>query len=209
MASLKELTLGIPGAGRRTLLSVLPQTLRLPENFRLCVLDARRMDAPEQIALLDSLAAEPELRLLFVVNHADRITGLRTALTRTLALLRERGFPRPELLPSCAKAASLLSLAAAGGSVPPEELGEQGDFYYRYGPGENCLPAFAVEQLPLCRVGSRELSHAQLRAALENTGLPALARRLQELALPEEAPVIEEAPAPGLLRGNTLTRSVG
>ena len=46
MASLDQLTVGIPGAGRRTLLAALQGTYELPEDFRLCVLDAERLNEP-------------------------------------------------------------------------------------------------------------------------------------------------------------------
>ena len=88
MASLKELTVAIPGAGRRTLLAALREDYALPEDFRLCVLDAERLTEPRQLALLDELAADPALRILFALNKADKVTGPRTLVTRTLALFK-------------------------------------------------------------------------------------------------------------------------
>ena len=185
MASLKELTLAIPGAGRRTLLAALREDYILPEEFRLCVLDAERLTEPRQLALLDELAADPSLRILFVLNKADKVTGPRTLVTRTLALLRDRGFVRPELLPLCARAALLFRM-------PPEKIAgselmtEQGDFYFRYGPGEQSLSAFAVTRDAAVCLGSREVSPERLRLALENTGLPMLEGRLEARALKRE-----------------------
>ena len=192
--TLPELTVGVPKAGRKTLLAALPELAeaRMPEHFRLCVLDAERMDAPAQIALVDRLAADPTLEVIFALNKADRITGPRTVMTRTLALLRERGFSAPLLYPVCALAARLL--ATPSGALDPEELSAQSGYYYRYGPGDNSLSAFAVTNAPALILGSRELTPEQLRLALENTGVPALARRLAEL-IPAEEPVPAEEPA--------------
>ena len=173
-APLSMLTVGIPGAGRRTLLSVLPENRELPERFRLCVLDAERMDNPEQITLLDQLAADASLRVLFALNKADRCRDLRAVLRRTLALLRERGFYQAEIYPVCAKAAKLFCLPAEDESLTPEELTLLGELYDRYAPGENSLSAFAVTEIPSRRLGSRSLTPEQQSLALINTGVPAL-----------------------------------
>ena len=183
MASLEQLTVGIPGAGRRTLLAALKGLcgLRFPDNFRLCVLDAERMDAPAQIALLDELAADPLLDLIFVLNKADRITGPRTVMTRTLALLRERGFPRAVLYPVCARAAMLFGLSTE--QIAGEELmSELGSLYFRYSPGEQSLSAFAATREGSVCLGSREVTPEQLRLAQENTGVPALAGAVAAMA---------------------------
>ena len=192
MASLEQLIVAVPGAGRHTLLAALQPLAdgQFPENLRLCVLDAERMDAPAQIALVDELAADPLLDVIFALNKADRFTGPRTALTRTLALLRERGFPRPTLYPICARAAMLFSL-------PPEQIAgaelmsELGNLYFRYSPGEQSLSAFAVTRESALCLGSREITPEQLRLAVTNTGVPALAAALEALRLPEEAPLTD------------------
>ena len=193
MASLKELTVGIPGAGRRTLLSVLPEEMELPENLRLCVLDASRSDSPAQLALLDQLAAEPGLEPIFVLNKADLINGLRTTVTRTLALLRERGFSEPRLWLCCAEAARIFRSRAPAESS--DELRAQNDFYFRYSPGEQSLSAFAVTGAPGVVLGSRELNPEQLRLALENTGVPALAAALAAMRTPRVDAERAERPA--------------
>ena len=193
MASLKELTVGIPGAGRRTLLSVLPEEMELPDNLRLCVLDASRSDSPAQLALLDQLAAEPGLEPIFVLNKADLINGLRTTVTRTLALLRERGFSEPRLWLCCAEAARIFRSRAPAESS--DELRAQNDFYFRYSPGEQSLSAFAVTGAPGVILGSRELNPEQLRLALENTGVPALAAALAAMQAPRVDEAAGSAPA--------------
>ncbi|MBR4657132.1 MAG: hypothetical protein IKO68_11380 [Oscillospiraceae bacterium] len=181
--TLADVLVGIPGAGRRTLLAALKGLcgLRFPDNFRLCVLDAERMDAPAQIALLDELAADPLLDLIFVLNKADRITGPRTVMTRTLALLRERGFPRAVLYPVCARAAMLFGLSTE--QIAGEELmSELGSLYFRYSPGEQSLSAFAATREGSVCLGSREVTPEQLRLAQENTGVPALAGAVAAMA---------------------------
>ncbi len=189
MASLKDLTLAIPGAGRRTLLAALGRDYLLPDKLRLCVLDGQRLYVPEQLALLEELAAQPELEILFVFNKADLITGPRTAVTRTMALLRERGFARPSLYPICAEAARLLRRPALDPELSAAERRAQGDYYYRYGPGENCLAAFAqTGELPR-PLGSREVTPRQLALALTNTGVPALEEKLEALRIQPESPV--------------------
>lgn len=184
--TLAELTVGIPGAGRRTLLDAMAglAETRLPANFRLCVLDAERLRAPAQVALLDELAADPALEPLFVLNKADKITGPRTIVTRTLTLLRERGFQEPRLYPVCAAAAKVFRLPA-NAELHPKQLAAQGEYYFRYSPGENSLSAFAFTG-PITRpLGSREVSPHQLSLAILNTGVPALEAELEALALRE------------------------
>ena len=194
MASLKELTAAIPGAGRRTLLTALQELAdaAFPENFRLCVLDAERLDAPAQLELLDRLAAEPAPERIFVLNKVDRLAGPRSVIARSLGLLRERGFTEPVLYPCCASAAKLLRLPTE--ELTPKQRNTQADYYFRYGPGENSLSAFAVTGDPSLSLGSREISFAQLRVALENTGVPALAEALSLIAQGSRKPKAE-APA--------------
>ena len=195
--TLDELTVGIPGAGRRTLLAALPTNLRLPASLRLCVLDASRMDSPAQIALLDTLAKEQDHRILFVLNKADLIGGPRTTVTRTLALLRERGFARPELYLTCAEAARLFRLPTEALPLTDAERKALGDYYFRYGPGENNLSAFAVTDAKAYRLGSREVTSEQLCIAVGNTGVTALETRLRSLALPKEPAAPPEAATVG------------
>ena len=186
--TLAELTVGIPGAGRRTLLDAMPALAeaRLPENFRLCVLDAERPEAPAQLALLDELAADPGLEPRFVLNKADKVPELRAAVTRTLALLRERGFTEPGIYPICAAAAKLFRLPADA-ELSPRHLAAREAFYERFGPGENSLSAYAVTGEPALELGGREISPEQLSLALTNTGIPALAAALAALRMPDEA----------------------
>ncbi len=195
MASLETQILSIPGAGRRTLLAALGQTPELPEGLCLCLLDAGRSDAPEQIQLLDELARQGA-KALFVLNKCD-LTNPRNAVGRSLALLRERGFDQPELYPVCAQAARLLRLPTQGRELTEAEQTALTDAFYRYAPGDNSLSALAVTGDLSCSIGGRELSPEQLRLALINTGLPALEARLRELAeTPAAAEPVSQAPAP-------------
>lgn len=206
--TLADVLVGIPNAGRKTLLAALNglADARFPDNLRLCVLDAERMDAPAQIALLDELAADPLLDVIFALNKADRITGPRTVMTRTLALLRERGFQRPRLYPICARAAMLFGLSTE--QIADEELmSELGSLYFRYSPGEQSLSAFAATREAAVCLGSREVTPEQLRLAVENTGVPALAAVLaamgqtsenEEQGTEDRAPAVEESAEGGV-----------
>ena len=192
--TLAELTVGIPGAGRRTLLAAIPDLAeaRLAENFRLCVLDAERMDSPAQIALLDELAADPRLDVIFALNKADRINGPRTVISRTRALLRERGFRQLTLYPTCAAAARVFGLSPMDPDLTAEDIIAQGNYYFRFGPTENTLSAFAVTPQPSIRLGTREITPGQFDLAMINTGVPALAAALAGKRLPE-APEMQNA----------------
>lgn len=176
MASLKELTFAIPGAGRRTLLASLGAELALPQGCALCVLDAQRLEDRAQLALLEELAARSRDRVIFALNKCDLIAGPRTAVTKTLALLRQKGFPQPELYPVCALGAQLFR--RTGEELTEQERSQLGELWFRFGPGENSLSAYSVSAAPALHLGSRERSPEQLRLALENTGVPALARAL-------------------------------
>ena len=182
LSTQKGAVLSMAGAGRRTLLALLADLPELPEQLRLCVIDASRLDAPALISMLDDLAAQPELRPVFVLNKADLPISVRTAVTRTLALLRERGFEQPELYPVCAEAARLFLLPTLGRELSSEDQAALAKAYDRFGPGESSLSGFAVTGDLRCSVGGREVSPEQLRLALQNTGLPALRDRLTELA---------------------------
>ena len=177
---ISELTLAIPGAGRRTLLAALPGDLCCPENLRLCVLDATRLDAPAQIALLDELAAQPGLEILFALNKADRPGTLRAAVNSTRALLRERGFAQPRIWPICAGAARLFGLSPADRDLPPKKIVAQAEYFQRFAPGENSLSALAVTDTEgVCLLDGRQVPPEQLHLALINTGVPALEAALR------------------------------
>ena len=180
--TLADVLIGIPKAGRKTLLTALNglDDARFPDSLRLCVLDAERLDAPAQIALLDELAAAGPADLIFALNKADRIVDLRTAIAQTQALLRERGFSRPVLYPVCAAAAKLLTLPA--GELTPKQLAAQEGYYERFAPGENSLSAFALTGEPPLSLGSREIKPLQRALAFANTGVPALAAAIAAMA---------------------------
>lgn len=196
--SVEKSVLGIPGAGRRSLLEALGRNPRLPAGIFLCVLDAERMDAPAQLALLDELAAEPARETVFALNKADRISNLSEAVAHVCALLEARGIASPSIYPTCAAAARLFSRSAD--ELSERELAAREAFYERFAPGENCLSAFAVTAEPALTPGGRELDPARLREALHNTGVPALAETLKGLSGEEKALLIEAPsdPAPDL-----------
>ncbi|MBO4211133.1 MAG: hypothetical protein J5878_00565, partial [Oscillospiraceae bacterium] len=178
--SIENLTLAIPGAGRRTLLAALPDELCCPGDLRLCVLDATRMDAPAQIALLDELAAQSDLRVLFALNKLDRLSTPQNAVKATLALLRERGFASPRLWPVCASAARLFGLSSEDRDLPPKKITAQAEFYERFAPGGNSLSALSVTGGEITLLDGRKLSPEQLHLARINTGVPALEAALRE-----------------------------
>ena len=184
---LEQLTVSIPGAGRRTLLACLPDELCCPENFRLCVLDATRMDAPAQIALLDELAAQPGLEVLFALNKADRLGSTQNAVNSAAALLRERGFSTPRLWPVCACAARLFGLSREDPALRPKEIKAQGEFFNRFAPGRNSLSALCVTDETVCLLDGRSVNAEQLRLAKINTGVPALEAALQAAAAGSES----------------------
>ena len=184
---IEKLTLGIPGAGRRTLLAALPEDLCCPANLRLCVLDASRMDAPAQIALLDELAAESGIEILFALNKADRPSATQNAVNSAMALLRERGFAQPRLWPVCAAAARLFSLSPEDRDLPPRKIAAQAEFFQRFAPGRNSLSALSVtDDADVCLLDGRQVSREQLRLALINTGVPALEAALRILEFEDQ-----------------------
>ena len=178
--SLENITVSIPGAGRRTLLAALPDDLCCPENLRLCVLDATRMDAPAQIALLDELAAEPDRNVLFALNKLDRLGAPQNAVNGAIALLRERGFASPRLWPVCASAARLFGLSPEDRDLPPKKITAQAEFYERFAPGKNSFSALSVTDGEITLLDGRRISPEQLRLARINTGVPALEAALRE-----------------------------
>lgn len=189
LISIYDSVVSVSGSGSRTLLASLPTELPLPEHVRLCVLDASRLDNPDQIALLDELAAQTELQTVFVLNKADLGGGpLRTLVACTLTLLNEHGFPNPELYLTSAEAACLFRSVAADAEsaveaeLSAEELTVLGAYYSRFGPGENSLSAFAVTEQQPFRLGLMKPTPERLRLALVNTGVPALEARLRELS---------------------------
>jgi hypothetical protein len=190
---IEKLTLGIPGAGRRTLLAALSADLCCPENLRLCVLDASRMDAPAQIALLDELAAQPGIEIFFALNKADRPSATQNAVNSALALLRERGFAQPRLWPVCASAARLFSLPPEDRDLPPRKIAAQAEFFQRFAPGRNSLSALSVtDDEDVCLLDGRQVSREQLRLALINTGVPALEAALRVLEFEDWGSEIRE-----------------
>ena len=176
---ISEITVAIPGAGRRTLLAALPAELCCPENLRLCVLDATRMDAPAQIALLDELAAQTGLEPLFALNKADRLADLQNAVNSARALLRERGFARPRIWPVCASAARLFRLSPEDCDLPPRKIAAQAEFFQRFAPAKNSLSALSEAEEATSLLDGRQVKPEQLRLALINTGVPALEAALR------------------------------
>lgn len=170
----------LPGAGRRTLLSALDGVLSLPDGLRLCLLDAGRMETPEQNELLKQLAASED-RTIFVLNKADLVGNPQTLVTRTLDLLREQGFESPELYLICAEAAKRFRQIGAA-DLPQKEPMELELLFNRFRPDANDLSAFSVTEEPVCKLGGRTVSAVQLARALENTGVPALEARLRALS---------------------------
>ena len=179
---IENLTLAIPGAGRRTLLTALPDDLCGPDHLRLCVLDATRMDAPAQIALLDELAAQPELEVLFALNKADRFRLPQSAVDSALALLRAHGFARPQIWPVCACAARLFGLHPEDPALRPKEITAQAEFWNHFAPGWNSLSALALTNEETTLLNGKAVHAEQLCLARINTGVPALEAAIRKTA---------------------------
>lgn len=179
----------LPGAGRRTLLALLPPELQLPATQQLCVLDAGRLEDPVQIELLQSL--EKQGKGIFILNKAELAENPQALIEQTVNLLRQQGIEAPELYPICAEAARLFRRAEAG--LSPEEAAAFAAFYARFGPDANGLSCLARTGEARVCCGGLELTHEQLRLALVNTGVPLLEARLRELACRSGAHPVPEA----------------
>ena len=183
--SLSASVYALAGAGKAALLEVLPENLSFPENLCLILVDAERPDDPAQVNLLSEATAharENGQYPVFVLTRAEKAPALRAVMARLTGRLHDLGWFRPEVFPVCAEAARLFLLPTKGREFSEREQAELTDFYLRFGPAENCLAGSALTQDLTCRVGNREVSPLQLRLALENTGVPALISRLEELS---------------------------
>lgn len=196
-ASLSASVYALSGAGKSVLLELLPETLRLPDGLCICLVDAERLEDGAQKNLISQVAAqtlEGGPVPLFVLTKADRLPALRSAMARLLGRLRELGLDRPEVYPVSAEAARLFLLPTKGRELTADEQANLARAYDRFGPGENCLAGFAVTEGMTCQVGGREVSPHQLNLALENTGVPALIDRLEELSAEQAAKPVRPAP---------------
>ena len=197
--SLSASVYALSGAGKEALLEVLPESLSLPGSRCLCLIDARRMEDGSQANLLSEVtkhARERGMRPIFVLTNADHLTAPRAAMARLLGRLKELGWTSPEVWPVCAEAARLFLLPTRGRELSEAEQAELDRFYDRFGPGERSLPGFAVTDDLCCTVSGRDVSPLQLRLALENTGIPALIDRLEEISAAEVDAELPAAPAP-------------
>ncbi|MBQ5468370.1 MAG: hypothetical protein IIT62_05635, partial [Oscillospiraceae bacterium] len=199
--SLSASVFALSGAGKEALLEVLPESLALTDSRCLCLIDAERLEDGAQSNLLSEVtrhARERRMTPIFVLTKADRLPALRAAMARLLGRLKDLGWTAPEVWPVCAEAARLFLLPTQGRELSETEQGELDRFYDRFGPGDRSLPGFAVTGDLCCTVSGRDVSPLQLRLALENTGVPALIARLEEIAAaPAQAfvpPAAEAAP---------------
>ncbi|MBQ1371350.1 MAG: hypothetical protein IIY70_00330, partial [Oscillospiraceae bacterium] len=193
--SVSDCMVALPGAGRRTLLALLSRELCLPASQQLCLLDASRLEDPEQLDLLRAAAEQRAQRNIVILNQSELVEDPQALVEQTLTLLRQQGFDAVELYPVCAEAARLFRAAEAGDNTAEAEAFCAA--YARFAPGDNVLPGLALcGRAPIC-IGGLHLSREQLQLALENTGIPLLEARLRELACEPG-----ECPSPELL--NTL-----
>ena len=175
-----QAVVSLPGAGRRTLLAALGGDLSLPEGLCLCVLDASRMETPEQTDLLRQLAAEPEQDVIFVLNKADLVGNPQTLVMRARELLRAQGFDSAELYLTSAEAAK--RFRQVFDALPQNDPMQTELLFNRFRPDANDLAAFSGTEGSTCKLGGRTVSVGQLTRALENSGVPMLEARLRQLA---------------------------
>ena len=181
--SLSSSVLALARAGATTLLEALPDSIRPQEELALCVVDGARLEDAAQNRMLSEVAEDCRKSgtvPIFVLTKADCLSSVRASVSRLLTRLRELGFDSPEIYPVCAQAACLFLLPTRGREMSEAEQDALAEAYDRFGPAENSLSGYAVTDGLSCSVGRREVSPEQLRLALENTGIPALAARLRE-----------------------------
>ena len=145
----------------------------------------------------------PDLKVIFVINKMDKIDPDREKLYELVENCREyvhrQGIEDPILIPVSAKSALIFQKAL---NKEPLSQTEKEDFarnYTRFKRDGYSLVDYA--SIPGCRngketlnVGGKEYTCAGICAALENTGVPLLKRKIDEVltaSLKVEAPEIK------------------
>lgn len=160
----------------------------------LYVMNATQLATEDDADLLEELRAllkkKPGVSVLFAVNKADEINPENESLLGMMhtaaEYLKGHGFERPKIIPVSAEAGLLIKLAMSGKELSDSE---QDAFAFQYKKFSKRIESNldcrefvwdeeTQDQAPL-QIGEQEYLPAQLRGALERTGVPTLEREIE------------------------------
>lgn len=161
------------------------------------VLNAAQMGTRDDFALLrivkQVLDRNAKLEIIFVLNKADEIDSEKEPLPQLMqnciGYLRDAGFPEANVLPASSLAALLFKKALHGDTMSAKELSSFSRFYNQFSSSDYRLSLYGMSGSDQnCTVGKRRYLRRKLLAALENTGLPAVERAIEDCMIRQLEP---------------------
>lgn len=168
---------------------------RLTDGIILYILNGTQLgtyDMEEDLLRLHALIKEkPDTEVLFILNKMDEFDierePIESAIADCLSFLQAMGFSHISLYPVSALAALLFKRALSGTELSKREGADFSRLFDRFrcpNPSER-MPSYIVgsdrpKYGDLCQVKGKEYRRVELLAALENTGLPAVERAIED-----------------------------
>lgn len=164
---------------------ILEDTLsRITEGLTVYVINAAYRGTCDDRDLLKQLHASlkqhPKMKVLFVINQADKLDAERESIEgmvlETVDYLKENGFHRPNLIPTSALAACMFQKALDEKRMSRKERLDFVSRYALYKPCSYALKSYAVtkdlpDQFEQVTAAGVKYRVGELMQAIENTGI--------------------------------------
>lgn len=145
-----------------------------------------------------------KLEIMFVLNKADEIDAEKEPLALTIqnctGYLKDAGFPDAEIFPVSSLAALLFKKALQEDPMTAKELSNFSRLYNQFSSADFRLSLYGTpDSEKVCIVGKHCYLRRKLLAALENTGLPAVERAIENHMIRHleiRQPTVKKPPIP-------------
>lgn len=170
---------------------------QMKEGLIIYLLNATQLAANDDALLLQMISEHvkknPGISIFFVINKIDALDleqeSIRSTVLRVRDYIEDHGIKNPIIYPVSALSAKILRMAYYHKEMTRREKRKLAEVYEDYKPRENSMLSYAIVDVSsdeLYEIGRNEISGQELLRAIENTGIIAIERKIEEIMLTTE-----------------------
>ena len=170
---------------------------QMQEGLIIYLLNATQLATNDDALLLqmisDHVKKNPKIHIFFVVNKIDALDlekeSIRSTILKVRDYIEDHGIKKPIIYPISALSAKILRMAYYHREMTRREKRRLEEVYEHYKPRENNMLSYAMADVSsdeMYEIGVDEISGQELLSAIENTGIVAIEKKIEEIMLTTE-----------------------
>lgn len=170
---------------------------QMQEGLIIYLLNATQLATNDDALLLqmisDHVKKNPGIHIFFVINKIDALDleqeSIRSTVIKVRDYIEDHGIKNPIIYPVSALSAKILRMAYYHKEMTRREKRKLEEVYEDYKPRENSMLSYAMVDVSsdeMYEIGDDEISGQELLRAIENTGIIAIEKKIEEIMLTTE-----------------------